>query len=102
MFYISMAQERAVVKNQQGIHCRPSAVIVKALKSYEGSISVNTEQGQCDPRSIMALLSLGLQKGSAVEVNVDGPDADKTCRLVVELFETEFDFPPTEATASTS
>ncbi len=89
-----MLELAATIKNHAGIHCRPSAVIVKALQQYAGTVEVRAESGTCDPRSIMGMLSLGLQHGAKVTVRVDGPDEEAVCHRLAALLETEFDFPP--------
>ena len=91
-----MAEVVAIIKNTQGIHCRPSAVIVKFVQHYKGQVYLHCEEGRCDPRSIMALLSMGLQRGTRVRVEVSGPDEEALCRQLATLLETEFDFPPQE------
>jgi phosphotransferase system HPr-like phosphotransfer protein len=42
----------------------------------------------------MSLMALGLEQGEAVAVRVSGPAEESTCRQLVALFETRFDFPP--------
>lgn len=54
---------------------------------------MSSTNGNCDPRSIMALLSMGLQQGEAITITVEGEGDDALCTQLVELFETEFDFP---------
>lgn len=83
----------AIIRNSAGIHCRPSACIVKAASSYPGTITVIAPTGACDPRSIMALIGLGLEPGTPITIRVEGPDEEEQCRRFVELFETHFDFP---------
>lgn len=87
-------ERTAVIRNEAGIHCRPSACIVKAALSYPGEITVIAPSGSCDPRSIIALISLGLEKGTEITIRVDGPDEEEQCLRLVELFETHYDFPP--------
>ncbi len=89
-----MIEKKAVIKNEQGIHCRPSAAILSGIKGYEGEISVFTDNGGTKLNSVMSLLSLGLDYGREVTVRVDGPDEESTALKVVELFERQFDFPP--------
>lgn len=95
-----MVEMRATVKNANGIHCRPSAVIAKEVMNYPGDIAVITESGVCDPRSIMALISMGLQQGARVRVRVSGPNESAWCRKLVALFEKHYDFPPRDADSS--
>lgn len=88
-----MVEMSATIRNAAGIHCRPSACIVKATASYPGEITIIAPSGECDPRSIMALIGLGLEPGTPITIRVDGPDEEDQCRRLVELFETHFDFP---------
>lgn len=92
-----MTTRQATVQNAHGIHCRPSSVIMNAVKGYEGDIQVSAETGNSNLKSIYDLLCLGLQQGQAVTITVDGPDEKAVADKLVELFETHFDFPPREA-----
>ncbi len=89
-----MRKMKAVVQNAQGIHCRPSALIVKFASEYDGSITVTGERGATSLRSIMELMTLELYPDSEVMIQVEGPDEDQICQELVSLFETHFDFPP--------
>lgn len=85
---------KAVVQNAQGIHCRPSALIVKYASDYAGTITVTGERGVTALRSIMELMTLELYPDAEVTIQVEGPDEDRVCQELVHLFETHFDFPP--------
>jgi phosphocarrier protein len=90
-----MFSQKAVIRNKQGIHCRPSALIAKEARLYSGSIRVSNDEGMCEEaRNVLGLLSLGLCEGRIATINVSGPDEDEIGRHMVELFETHFDFPP--------
>lgn len=89
-----MVQRRATVRNAHGIHCRPSAVIIKAMEGYAGKVSIQAASGTTDLRSMLGLLTLGLECGKEVTISVDGPDEAATADKLVELFEHHFDFPP--------
>ncbi|MCZ7592953.1 MAG: HPr family phosphocarrier protein [Kiritimatiellae bacterium] len=88
-----MVELPATIQNSAGIHCRPSACIVKALSGYPGQVTVISPAGECDPRSIMELIGLGLGAGSTILIRVEGPDEEEQCARLVELFETHYDFP---------
>jgi len=89
-----MTEEKAVVQNAQGIHCRPSALIVKHASEYPGQIRVIGAHGETSLRSIMELMTLELYPQSEVVIQVEGPDEQRVCRELVALFQTHFDFPP--------
>ena len=89
-----MIEKAAVIQNRHGIHCRPSALIIKSLGDYDGTVEICSETGTVDCRSIMGLLTLGLEYKACITLRVSGPDEEETCERLAVLFETEFDFPP--------
>ena len=89
-----MQTRQAIIANSQGIHCRPSAVIVKEFMGYPGQIWLSNDSGSCDVSSVMQLLSLEMHPGSKVKIEVMGANEVATADRLVELFQTHFDFPP--------
>ncbi|HMP73311.1 MAG TPA: HPr family phosphocarrier protein [Kiritimatiellia bacterium] len=89
-----MIQITAVIQNEHGIHCRPSAVILKAIEDYQGIIELESEGATCNPRSMLGLLSLELTCGKTVVIRVSGPEELATAETMKSLLETHFDFPP--------
>jgi len=84
----------ATVRNEYGIHCRPSAVIAKEAQAYSGVIKVSTDGlNEADARSVLSLVGLAMKCGTTVSITVSGADEEKACRRMAELFETNFDFP---------
>lgn len=89
-----MQTRHAIIANSQGIHCRPSALIVKEFMGYSGTIRITNGHGSCDVSSVMQLLSLEMHMGSKVKIEVMGDDEAAVADRLVELFQTHFDFPP--------
>ncbi len=89
-----MFKTKAVVQNEAGIHCRPSAILVKEGSAYAGKILVTAESGSCDLTSALECIMLGLEPGAEVTIQVTGPDEEAFGKKLAELFETHFDFPP--------
>ena len=90
----TMQVRQAIIANSQGIHCRPSALIVKEFQGYPGTIRISNGTGSCDVSSVMQLLSLEMHQGSKVKVEVLGENEIATADRLVELLQTHFDFPP--------
>jgi phosphocarrier protein HPr len=88
-----MTEVEAVVQNEAGIHCRPTALITQAATVYDGTVSVQAPSGSCELGSALDLMMLGLEKGTQVTLRVDGPDEQNTAEQFRELFERNFDFP---------
>ena len=89
-----MIERVATIRNGQGIHCRPSAKIVTEASCHPSQIKVLSQVGEADLRSLLSLVSLGLQEGATIRIQVTGGDEAAVCDRIVELFETQFDFPP--------
>lgn len=89
-----MVKKNAVIRNQAGIHCRPSAILVGEGSRYEGTIRVVSDAGECNLTSTLEIIMLGLEEGAEVTIYVEGPDEEMVGSRLVELFETHFDFPP--------
>ena len=78
----NMQVREAIIANSQGIHCRPSAVIVKEFQGYPGQIRLSNDNGSCDVSSVMQLLSLEMQPKTKVQVEVMGERSGGGDRLV--------------------
>ena len=90
-----MVSSEAKIKNEAGIHCRPSTHIVKTLQNYEGRLKVTNSAGESsDLRSMLSLMMLALAQGARITLEAEGPDEEAQLQELVELFEYEYDFPP--------
>ncbi len=89
-----MFQKTVEIQNRAGIHCRPSSVIVLAAGPYlsDHEITVIGPRGSVKLASILDLLTMGLQKGESVTLEVAGPKENEIGTKLADLFATEFDF----------
>jgi phosphotransferase system HPr (HPr) family protein len=91
---LMVAKGKATIQNEAGIHCRPSSFIIKSVQDYPGKIRVaHEENGECDLRSMLDLMMMGLTCGSSVELEVEGPQEEAQLQSVTDLFEKIYDFP---------
>jgi phosphocarrier protein HPr len=88
-----MVEVKAVIKNEAGIHCRPTALITQAAAGYKGTVTVSAPSGHCQLGSALELMMLGLELGTQISIQTEGPDEAAAAAKFKELFETEFDFP---------
>ncbi len=88
-----MFRIQAIIQNEAGIHCRPAAVIIKTIGDYAGQVVVRHADESSDPRSMLGLMSMCLTQGTAITIEVHGPDEEMWATKLKELFEFHFDFP---------
>jgi phosphotransferase system HPr (HPr) family protein len=89
-----MIEKTAIIQNDRGIHVRPACVIYKSVENYNGEIFIAFRGQEISLISIMDLICLGLNKGDMVKIRVNGTEEADACSRLVNLFQTNFDFPP--------
>ncbi|MCU0857501.1 MAG: HPr family phosphocarrier protein [Pontiellaceae bacterium] len=88
-----MIKTTAIINNEAGIHCRPTALITQASADFKSVVTVTSPAGNCRLGSALDLMILGLAKGTKITLRAEGPDETAALAKFKELFETEFDFP---------
>ncbi|MGB6485542.1 MAG: phosphoenolpyruvate--protein phosphotransferase [Steroidobacteraceae bacterium] len=76
---------RVRVALEHGIHARPAAQIVNALKGLAGQVSLAAQGRSANARSTVALMKLGVRKGDEVELRATGEDAGSAIEAVAAL-----------------
>lgn len=71
-----------VIRNPQGLHARPAAMFVQIASRYNSNVSVQKGDERVNGKSIMGILTLGIEQNSKVILEADGDDADE---VVTEL-----------------
>jgi len=89
-----MVKTNAVIRNNAGIHVRPSGVILGEIGNYSGEIVISHDNTTVELNSVMSLLILGLMKDDEIEITVTGNDEENVCSKTKDLFERIYDFPP--------
>ena len=79
------------VPNAQGMHARPSAKVVKLAGSFCSSILVAKNDLEVNAKSIMGVLMLAAEQGSALTIRAEGDDADRAVEALARLVRRGFD-----------
>jgi phosphocarrier protein FPr/phosphocarrier protein len=93
---------RVRVALEHGIHARPAAQIVNALKGLAGQVSLAAHGRSANARSTVALMKLGVRRGDEVEVRATGADAGSAFAAVAALLGDARFAAPAEASKPTS
>jgi phosphotransferase system HPr (HPr) family protein len=81
-----MAQERTIViENPNGLHARPASMFVQLANKSTSKVTVIKDGESVDGRSIMGLLSLGLEFKSSIVLKVDGADEARVIEALTEV-----------------
>ncbi len=63
-----------VISNEQGLHARPATTLVSKANQFNADIRLLHEGETVDLKSIMGVLSLGINRGALVEIIIEGED----------------------------
>jgi len=72
---MALVRKKIIVKNKQGLHARPAAIFVQVANKFDSRITVIREAEKVNGKSIMGILMLGAEKGSAIVIEAEGDDA---------------------------
>ncbi|SFR77864.1 Phosphocarrier protein HPr /dihydroxyacetone kinase DhaM subunit [Agromyces sp. CF514] len=77
---------RETITNDDGLHARPAAELVKLASTFDARVTVNGT----DARSLLAIMALGLTKGATIEIASDDPDGGAAVDAVAALVQSGF------------
>lgn len=69
--------KEVVIKNAQGLHARPAALFVQIASKYNSNLTVQKGNEKVNGKSIMGILTLGVQPGASITLEIDGDDASE-------------------------
>lgn len=81
------------IKNKLGLHARAAALLVQTVNRFSAEVKISKDGQIVDGRSIMGVLTLAAAKGSKIQVEVKGRDAEEVARAIEKLVEKKFHEP---------
>ncbi len=81
----------ATVVNQRGLHARAAALVARVAAGFEAEVTIATNAEQVSALSIMGMLRLGANTGTALHFDARGADAAAAADALVGLVENGFE-----------
>ena len=85
-----MAHRRLRIQNMKGLHARASARLVEVVEAHDAQATVSRDGMSTSGDSIMGLLMLAAGIGSDIEVETEGPEADRLMEAIAALVADKF------------
>ncbi|MCG3198881.1 MAG: HPr family phosphocarrier protein [Candidatus Omnitrophica bacterium] len=77
-----------VVGNEEGLHARPAAQLVQALRNLNCKVRLsNNPAEEVDGKSILGVMMLGAERGARLNVRASGPDAQRAVDEISRILE---------------
>ena len=85
-----MISKEVVINNQVGLHARPATFFIQKANEFKSSIWVEKEERKVNAKSLLGVLSLGIVKGTAVNIIADGADEEAAIETLSALIDSDF------------
>ena len=83
-----MKQFQYTIKDELGVHARPAGLLVKTVKGFASTATLEKDGKSCDMRKLMAVMGMGIRQGETITVTAEGED-EAAAIEAVEKFLTE-------------
>jgi phosphocarrier protein len=78
------------IVNEKGLHARASARLVEVVEQHDARAAVSRDGLSAAGDSIMGLLMLAASRGTFIEVQTSGPEADRLADAIESLVADRF------------
>ena len=85
-----MTKRSLKIINEKGLHARASAKLVEVVEGFDAHAEVSREGLTASGDSIMGLLMLAASKGTTIDVETSGPDAEALADALEALVADKF------------
>ena len=85
-----MIEREATIVNQEGLHARPAAKIVRLASQFESEIELVKDGFDVNGKSIMGVMMLAAECGSTLQIRARGDDSSAAVEALVELVRNRF------------
>ncbi|NGX55190.1 MAG: Phosphocarrier protein HPr [Chlamydiae bacterium] len=79
-----------VVINDKGLHTRPSTELVKCASSFKSQINLIYQGIIVNAKSLLGILTLAATRGSRIDIEAVGYDADLAVETLIGLARKKF------------
>ena len=80
-----VVEATAPIVNRLGLHARPAAEFVKIANRFAAQIMVRKDDLEVNGKSIMGMMMLAAECGSALVIRADGDDAEQAVAALLAL-----------------
>ena len=89
----TVVERTATIVNQDGLHARPAAQIVRIASTFDSDIELSKDGMDVNGKSIMGVMMLAAECGSAIIIRATGHDAERAVEALAALVDGGFGEP---------
>ena len=77
-----MIKKDMTIRLQSGLETRPVALLVQAASQFRSDVYLESENRRVNAKSIMGMMTLGLDSGAEVTVVTNGEDEEEAIAIL--------------------
>jgi phosphocarrier protein len=85
-----MVIREVLINNQVGLHARPATFFIQKANEFKSSIWIEKGDRRVNAKSLLGVLSLGIVKGTTINIIADGSDEVEAINTLSELIASDF------------
>jgi phosphocarrier protein HPr len=86
----TVARRQVEITNSLGLHLRPADKFVKLALRYQADVRVHYNGNQFNGKSILDLTTLAAERGTRLDLEARGPDAEAAVEALADLVSAQF------------
>lgn len=80
-----MYEKQVEIKNETGLHARPASLFIAEAMKFKSNITLIKDDKVANGKSMLNVLSLGLNKGTVITVKAEGDDEQLAVEKLVDF-----------------
>jgi len=85
-----MVIREVTINNQVGLHARPATFFIQKANEFKSSVWIEKDERRVNAKSLLGVLSLGIVKGTSINIIADGQDEAEAIKVLSELIASDF------------
>ena len=83
-----MIKKPITIQISSGLEARPVALLVQVASQYDSKLHVEVEGKRVNAKSIMGMMTLGLESGEKITVEAEGADEEAAMKDIEKYLST--------------
>ena len=84
-----MYMQQSIVKCESGLHNKQATYFIQKANEFKSSIWVEVEERRINAKSLLGVLSMGITKGTRVNLIAEGPDEQEAVTALTNMLVTD-------------
>ena len=85
-----MFSKEVTQNNQEGLYARPATLFIQKANEFRSTIMVEKENRKVNAKSLLGVLSLGITKGTVINISAEGSDEEEAVNALCTLVSSNF------------